>query len=159
MWLGPAGAIESQENHRQSACFRLGGEVVVLTTIFGGIAGYFLAVFLIWAQKVSANEGRAREFYDYWVRAMVSAGDAGAAQRHKTGRPALLNLSAGEATGLRLSPDLDSGCPWGFTLAPQPRNNGVKFIEHLIPALELTAIFCALHGFISDEGEFRPAVS
>jgi len=41
----------------------------------------------------------------------------------------------------------------------QPRNNGSKLIEYLVPALELTAIFRALHGFISNEGEFRPAVS
>ena len=41
----------------------------------------------------------------------------------------------------------------------QPRNNCSKFIEYLVPALHLTAIFRALHGFISNEGEFRLAVS
>jgi len=40
-----------------------------------------------------------------------------------------------------------------------PRNNCGKFIEYLVPALHLTAIFCALHSFISNEGEFRLAVS
>ena len=38
-------------------------------------------------------------------------------------------------------------------------NNRSKFIEYLFPSLELTAIFRALHGFISNEGEFRLAVS
>ena len=41
----------------------------------------------------------------------------------------------------------------------QPRNNCGNFIEYLVPALHLTAIFRALHGFISNEGEFRLAVS
>src|SRR6266850_2019054 len=41
----------------------------------------------------------------------------------------------------------------------QPRNNCGNFIEYLIPALELPAVFCVLHGFISNEGEFRLAVS
>jgi len=41
----------------------------------------------------------------------------------------------------------------------QPRNNRSKFIEYLVPALHLTAIFRALHGFISNEGKFRLAVS
>src|SRR5215467_9054119 len=41
----------------------------------------------------------------------------------------------------------------------QPRNNCSKLIEYLVPALELTAIFRALHGFISKEGESRLAVS
>jgi hypothetical protein len=41
----------------------------------------------------------------------------------------------------------------------QPRNNRGNFIEYLVPALHLTAIFRALHGFISNEGEFRLAVS
>src|SRR6266852_6336878 len=40
-----------------------------------------------------------------------------------------------------------------------PRNNCGNFIEYLIPALYLTAVFCVLHGFISNEGEFRLAVS
>jgi hypothetical protein len=38
-------------------------------------------------------------------------------------------------------------------------NHRSKLIEDLLPALQLTAIFRALHGFISDEGEFRLAVS
>src|SRR6185312_1510098 len=33
------------------------------------------------------------------------------------------------------------------------------FIEYLVPALELTAVSCALQRFVSDVGEFRPAVS
>jgi hypothetical protein len=41
----------------------------------------------------------------------------------------------------------------------QLRNNFSNFIEYLVPALHLTAVFRALHGFISNEGEFRPAVS
>jgi len=41
----------------------------------------------------------------------------------------------------------------------QPRNNCGNFIEYLNPALHLTAIFRALHGFISNEAEFRLAVS
>jgi hypothetical protein len=41
----------------------------------------------------------------------------------------------------------------------QTLNNCGKLIEYLVPALELTAIFRALHGFISNEGEFRLAVS
>src|ERR1700746_414043 len=41
----------------------------------------------------------------------------------------------------------------------QPRNNCSKFIEYLVPALHLTAISRALHGFISNEGKFRLAVS
>src|ERR1700685_1710768 len=39
-----------------------------------------------------------------------------------------------------------------------PRNSCGNFIELLIPSLQLTAIFRALHGFTSNEGEFRPAV-
>jgi len=38
------------------------------------------------------------------------------------------------------------------------RNNCGNFIEYLVPALHLTAVFRALHGFISNKGEFRPAV-
>jgi hypothetical protein len=38
-------------------------------------------------------------------------------------------------------------------------NNCGKFIEYLVPALHLTPILRALHGFISNEGEFRLAVS
>src|SRR5579871_6493361 len=34
-----------------------------------------------------------------------------------------------------------------------------KFIELLRPALELTALDCVLHGFVSNESEFRLAVS
>jgi hypothetical protein len=41
----------------------------------------------------------------------------------------------------------------------QPRNNCSNFIEYLLRALQLTAIDCVLHGFISNEGEFRLAVS
>src|ERR1700733_14471998 len=40
----------------------------------------------------------------------------------------------------------------------QLRNNFSNFIEYLVPALHLTAVFRALHGFISDEGKFRLAV-
>src|SRR5579872_3303193 len=40
----------------------------------------------------------------------------------------------------------------------QPCNNCGNFIEYLVPALQLTAIFCALHRFIYNEGEFRLAV-
>src|SRR5229473_6366948 len=41
----------------------------------------------------------------------------------------------------------------------QPRNNCGNFIEYLVPALYLPAVLCVLHGFISNEGEFRLAVS
>src|SRR5579864_6090197 len=41
----------------------------------------------------------------------------------------------------------------------QLRNNCGNFVEYLVPALHLTAIFRALHGFISNEGKFRLAVS
>src|SRR5450432_2261169 len=41
----------------------------------------------------------------------------------------------------------------------QLRNNLSNFIEYLVPALHLTASFRALHGFISNESEFRLAVS
>src|SRR6266850_720915 len=41
----------------------------------------------------------------------------------------------------------------------QPRNNCGNFIEYLTPPLYLPAVFCVLHGFISNEGEFRLAVS
>jgi len=44
-------------------------------------------------------------------------------------------------------------------LLHQLRNNRSNFIEYLVPALKLTAIFRALHGFISNVGEFRLAVS
>jgi hypothetical protein len=40
-----------------------------------------------------------------------------------------------------------------------PRNHCGKFIEYLDPALYLTAIFSVLPAFISNEGEFRLAVS
>ena len=38
-------------------------------------------------------------------------------------------------------------------------NNCGNFIEYLVPAFQLPAILCALHGFISNVGEFRLAVS
>jgi hypothetical protein len=41
----------------------------------------------------------------------------------------------------------------------QLRNNRGNFIEYLDPALHLPAVLRALHGFISNEGEFRLAVS
>jgi hypothetical protein len=41
----------------------------------------------------------------------------------------------------------------------QLRNNCRNFIEYLVPALQLTAILCALHGFVANVGEFRLAVS
>ena len=44
-------------------------------------------------------------------------------------------------------------------LLRQPGNNLSNFIEYLLPALELTALSRALHGFISSVGEFRLAVS
>jgi hypothetical protein len=44
-------------------------------------------------------------------------------------------------------------------LVRHPRNHRSNLIEYLGPALHLTAIFRALHGFISNEGKFRLAVS
>jgi hypothetical protein len=41
----------------------------------------------------------------------------------------------------------------------QLRNNRGNLVEDLVPALKLTAVFCALHGFVSSEGELRLAVS
>src|SRR5579862_6615063 len=41
----------------------------------------------------------------------------------------------------------------------QSCNNGSKFIELLRPALELPALDCVLQGFVSNESEFRLAVS
>src|SRR5579871_1699860 len=46
-----------------------------------------------------------------------------------------------------------------FLFTRQPRDNRGKLLEYLVPALELTAILRALHGLISNVGEFRPAVS
>ena len=40
----------------------------------------------------------------------------------------------------------------------QAGNNIGNFVEYLDPTLHLAAIFRALHGFVSDEGESRPAV-
>jgi hypothetical protein len=54
-----------------------------------------------------------------------------------------------------------SACSWSTPILKRlkRRHNCGKFIEYLVPAFHLTAILCALHGFISDEGEFRLAVS
>ena len=41
----------------------------------------------------------------------------------------------------------------------QLRNNRGNLIKYLDPALHLTAVLCALQGFISNEGELRLAVS
>src|SRR5262249_52531354 len=41
----------------------------------------------------------------------------------------------------------------------QPLNNCGNLIEYLLPAFHLAALACALQGFISNEGEFRLAVS
>src|SRR5215472_11587363 len=41
----------------------------------------------------------------------------------------------------------------------QPRNNCSSFVEYLVHALQLTGLDCVFHGFISNEGEFRLAVS
>src|SRR5579872_1751896 len=40
----------------------------------------------------------------------------------------------------------------------QSRNNHRNLIECLLPSFQLTALNCVLHGFISNEGEFRLAV-
>ena len=66
-----------------------------------------------------------------------------------------------ERTGVALRSDLahksDQNSNLLFRLR-QLRNNCGNFIEYLVPALHLTAIFRALHGFISSESEFRPAI-
>jgi hypothetical protein len=57
--------------------------------------------------------------------------------------------------------DLSASDYWNFNFLfrlRQLRNNCGNFIEYLVPALHLTAIFPALHGFISNEGDFRLAV-
>src|SRR3984885_2384413 len=41
----------------------------------------------------------------------------------------------------------------------QFRKNCGKLIEHLVPALELTTLFCVFHGLVSDEGQFRLAIA
>ena len=41
----------------------------------------------------------------------------------------------------------------------QFRNHCSNLVEYLLRALQLTALDCILHGFISDEGEFCLAVS
>jgi hypothetical protein len=76
--------------------------------------------------------------------------------------PSAPNLRFPERTGAALRLDLahdnhqNSNLLFGLR---QLRNNCGNFIEYLVPALHLTAILCALHGFISNEGEFRLAVS
>ena len=80
----------------------------------------------------------------------------------KAGPPAPPTLRFPEWTGVALRSDLahdnHQNSNFLFRLR-QLRNNCGNFIEYLVPALQLTAIFRALHGFISNEGEFRPAVS
>jgi hypothetical protein len=41
----------------------------------------------------------------------------------------------------------------------QVRENCGKLIEYLVPVLQLTTRFRVLHGLVSDEGQFRLAVS
>jgi len=41
----------------------------------------------------------------------------------------------------------------------QFRENCGKLIKHLVPALELTTLFCVFHGLVSDEGQFPPAIT
>ena len=41
----------------------------------------------------------------------------------------------------------------------QVRKNCGKLIEYLVPALQLTTLFRVLHGLVSDESQFRLAVS
>ena len=80
----------------------------------------------------------------------------------KAGPPAPPTLRFPERTGVALRSDLAHDDHQNFNFLfrlRQPRNNRGKFIEYLVPALHLTAIFRALHGFISNEGEFRLAVS
>ena len=76
--------------------------------------------------------------------------------------PAPPTLRFPERTGVALRSDLahdnHQNSNFLFRLR-QLRNNCGNFIEYLVPALHLTAIFRALHGFISNEGEFRLAVS
>jgi hypothetical protein len=80
----------------------------------------------------------------------------------KAGLPAPPTLRFPERTGVALRSDLahdnHQNSNFLFRLR-QLRNNLCNFIEYLVPAFHLTAIFRALHGFISDEGEFRLAVS
>ena len=76
--------------------------------------------------------------------------------------PAPPNLRFPERTGVALRSDLahdnHQNSNFLFRLR-QLRNNCGNFIEYLVPAFHLTAIFRALHGFISNEGEFRLTVS
>jgi hypothetical protein len=71
------------------------------------------------------------------------------------------NLRFPERTGVALRSDLahddhqNSNSLFGLR---QLRNNCGNFIEYLVPALHLAAVFRTLHGFVSNEGEFRPAV-
>jgi hypothetical protein len=75
--------------------------------------------------------------------------------------PAPPTLRFPERTGVALRSDLAHDSHQNSNLLfrlRQLRNNCGNFIEYLVPALHLTAIFRALHGFISNESEFRLAV-
>ena len=89
-------------------------------------------------------------------------GRPGQRPRSFTEPPATPILRFPERTGVALRSDPAHDNPQSshflFRLR-QLRNNFSKFIEYLVPAFHLTAVFRALHGFISNEGEFRPAVS
>ena len=80
----------------------------------------------------------------------------------KAGPPAPPTLRFPERTRVALCSDVahdnHQNSNFLFRLR-QLRNNCGNFIEYLVPALQLTAIFRALHGFISNVGEFRLAVS
>ncbi len=50
------------------------------------------------------------------------------------------------------APDILRGVECLLFLLRHPRNYCGNLIEYLVPAFQLTAIFCALHRFISNEG-------
>ncbi len=82
--------------------------------------------------------------------------------RARSSTPPPPTLRVPERTRVALRSDLahDNHQSSNFLLRlRQLRNNCGNFIEYLVPALQLTAIFRALHGFISNVGEFRLAVS
>src|SRR5690242_13916329 len=94
------------------------------------------------------------------VRITIPASAAAASKPRRTApRTAfILFIPALSVTFSLLAHDDHQSLSFLFRLR-QLLTNRSKFIEYLFPALELTAIFRALHRLISNEGEFRPAVS
>ena len=116
---------------------------------------------LLFLLCAGSRQYSARGGLDEWVAPwtqQLSQGSLGRKGEHSTGdeKPVLTKLPPPALAVFRAGRSSN----FNFLLRLcQPRNNCGNFIEYLVPALELSAIFCALHGFISNEGEFRLAVS